>query len=210
MIETEEAGRADLPARDAASEATGLRSALAWLMVVGGGIGILASSILTYDKLKVAENPDAALACTLNAWVDCGGVVTSSQSSLLGFPNTFLGMIGFAVVVTLGMLLLSGVRLPEWFWVGLQIGVVLAIALITFLQYTSIYTLVRLCPYCMVVWTVTIPLFVSVTARNLRAWRPTWGFSRFVSDWTLLIVLLWYVAVLSLIWFQFGPDRLFA
>ncbi|MGH1561264.1 vitamin K epoxide reductase family protein [Mumia sp. DW29H23] len=196
--------------RDGAVDATGTRSALAWLMAVGGVIGVLASGILTYDKLKLLENPGANLSCSLNAWVDCGGVVSSSQSSIFGFPNTFLGLVGFAVVTTLGVLLLAGTRLPEWFWAGLQVGVVFAIGLIFFLQYTSIFTLVKLCPYCMVVWTVTIPLFVSVTARNLRSWAPTSAITRFVSNWTLLIVLLWYVAVVSVIWFQFGPDRLFA
>ncbi|WP_370617453.1 vitamin K epoxide reductase family protein [Mumia sp. Pv 4-285] len=196
--------------RDGAVDATGTRSALAWLMAVGGAIGVLASGILTYDKIKLLENSDAQLACSFNLWVDCGGVVSSSQSSVLGFPNTFIGLVGFAIVTTLGVLLLSGTRLPEWFWVGLQIGVTLAIALIFFLQYTSIFTLMKLCPYCMVVWTVTIPLFVSVTARNLRSWAPTSGFTRFVSNWTLLIILLWYVTVVSVIWFQFGPERLFS
>ncbi|KAA1425205.1 vitamin K epoxide reductase family protein [Mumia zhuanghuii] len=196
--------------RDGAVDATGMRSALAWLMAVGGAIGVLASSILTYDKIALLLDGDKKLACSFNVWVDCGGVVSSSQSSLFGFPNTFLGMIGFAVVTTLGVLLLSGVRLPEWFWVGLQVGVVLAIALIFFLQFTSIFDLYKLCPYCMVVWTVTIPLFVSVTARNLRSWAPTAAITRFVSNWTLLIILLWYVAVVAVIWFQFGPDRLFS
>ncbi len=196
--------------RDVAVDATGTRSVLAWLMVVGGAIGAAASGILTYDKIKLLQDPEAQLACALNAWVDCGRVVSSSESSLLGFPNTFLGLVGFAVVVTLGVVLLSGARLQEWIWGGLQVGVVLAVALITFLQYTSIFTLVRLCPYCMVVWVVTIPLFVAVTARNLRSWAPTSGFTRLVSNWSLLIVLLWYVAVASVIWFQFGPERLFA
>lgn len=191
-------------------DVTGTSSVLAWLMAVGGAIGVLASCILTYDKLEKALHPDSALSCTLNRWVDCGGVVTTDQASLFGFPNTFLGIVGFSVVTTLGVLLLSGTRLPEWFWVGLQVGVVFAIGLVTFLQYTAIFTLFRLCPYCMVVWTVTIPLFVGVTARNLRAWAPRAAVTRFLSNWTLLVVLLWYVAVIATIWFHFGPDRLFA
>lgn len=196
--------------RDNSVDATGTRSPLAWLLAIGGVIGVIASSILTYDKLELLKDPDAALSCSINAFVDCGGVVSSAQSSIFGFPNTFIGMVGFAVVTTLGVLLLSGTRLPEWFWVGLQVGVVFGIGLIFFLQYTSIFDLVKLCPYCMVVWTVTIPTFVSVTARNLRSWAPRSGFTRFVSNWTLLIILLWYVAVIATIWFKFGPDRLFS
>jgi hypothetical protein len=58
----------------------------------------------------------------------------------------------------------------------------------------------------MVVWAVMIPIFVGVTARNLRTWIPDNPISRFVSDWTLLIVVLWYVAVIAAIWFKFGSD----
>ena len=206
MIDIED----EVTPRDGSVDATGTASPLAWLMAIGGVIGLAASAMLTYDKIKLLETPGASLACSINPWVDCGGVVSSWQASLFGFPNTFLGLAGFSVVTTLGVLLLSGTRLPEWFWAGLQVGAVLAVALITFLQYTSIYDLVKLCPYCMVVWTVTIPLFVAVTARNLRSWAPTSAVTRFVSNWTLLIVLLWYVAVVSAIWFQFGPERLFA
>jgi hypothetical protein len=60
-----------------------------------------------------------------------------------------------------------------------------------------------------VVWTVMIPIFVAVTAWNLRDWREDNPVSRFLSNWTVLVVLLWYVGVASAVWFHFG-DRLWA
>jgi hypothetical protein len=59
----------------------------------------------------------------------------------------------------------------------------------------------------MVVWAVMIPTFVAVTARTLRLLAPGTAVSRFVSDWTLLIVALWHLAVSSAIWFRFGMTR---
>jgi hypothetical protein len=61
----------------------------------------------------------------------------------------------------------------------------------------------------MVVWTMMIPMFVVSIGQVLRQYRPDAAVTRFVNDWRVLIVALWYVAVLSLIWFQFG-SRLWA
>jgi hypothetical protein len=80
---------------------------------------------------------------------------------------------------------------------------------VTWLQFQSIYRIDLLCPYCMVVWVVMIPLFVYVTACSLRGSAPRSAVTRFVSNWSLLIVALWYVGIASAIWFHFG-DRLWA
>ena len=40
---------------------------------------------------------------------------------------------------------------------------------IGWLIYSSLYSIGALCPYCMVVWAVTLPIFVLVSVRNLHA-----------------------------------------
>ncbi|GAA0206124.1 vitamin K epoxide reductase family protein [Cytobacillus oceanisediminis] len=181
-----------------------------WMMLVGGAVGLAAAIILTIDKVKFltaeAAGESTALNCDLNAFVSCGGVINTDQASAFGFPNPIIGIVGFTVVLTLGVLLASGVRLPGWIWAGLQVGVLFGIGFVTWLQYQSIYEIEKLCPWCMVVWTMMIPLFVLVTARNLRAFAPGSAVTRFLSNWTLLVVVLWYVAVIAAIWFQFGEN----
>jgi uncharacterized membrane protein len=179
---------------------------LGWLLAVGGAIGTLASAVLIVEKLKLAENPDSALSCDINPIVGCGSVISTDQASVFGFPNPLIGVAAFAIVAMLGLLMIARVALPAFVWLGLQAGTVFGIGLVTWLQYQSIYEINALCPYCMVVWATMIPIFVWVTARNLRVFAPDSPVSRFVSDWTLLINVLWYVAVLSAIWFQFGSD----
>ncbi|MCO7240357.1 vitamin K epoxide reductase family protein [Aeromicrobium sp. CnD17-E] len=181
-----------------------------WLMLVAGVVGLAAAIVLTIDKVKLltaeAAGTDKTLNCDLNAFVSCGGVINTPQASAFGFPNPIIGIVGFTVVVTLAVLLLAGVRLPAFVWAGLQVGVLFGIGFVTWLQYQSIYDIGKLCPWCMVVWTFMIPLFVVVTARNLRAFAPRSAVTRFLSNWTLLVVVLWYVAVLSAIWFRFGEN----
>lgn len=179
---------------------------LGWLMTIGGAVGLLSAAILIIEKINLLEDPDAVLGCDINPIVGCGSVINTDQASAFGFPNPLMGVAGFAIVVTLGVLLIARVTLPAVVWLGLQAGALFGIGLVTWLQFQSIYELNALCPYCMVVWSVTIPIFVWITARNLVAFAPANPVSRIVGDWTLLINVLWYVAVISAIWFQFGSD----
>jgi uncharacterized membrane protein len=184
------------------------------LLTITGAIGLLAASILTIDKISLlqakVDGTEKALNCDISAFVSCSGVMESDQASAFGFTNSIIGIIGFAVVLTLGVLLLARVSLPSFIWLGLQAGTVIGIGFVTWLQIQSIYDINLLCPWCMVVWTMTIPLFVGVTARNLRVYMPGSAVTRFVNNWTTLIIALWYLVVVAAIWFEFGADRLFA
>ena len=185
----------------------------ALLLIVTGALGLVASLILSIDKMQQLQDKlagkESVFACDFSVWVSCSSVMASPQSEAFGFPNSFIGVIGFAVVLTLGVAWLGEPGAKGWIWGGLQAGTVFGIAFVTWLQFQSIYKIGALCPYCMVVWVVMIPLFVVVTAHSLRRWAPAAGFTRFVSNWTVLIVALWYVAVLAAIWFEFG-TRVFA
>ena len=94
--------------------------------------------------------------------------MATGTASAFGFPNSFLGLAGFAVVICVGMALLAGASFKRWFWQGLQVGVTLGLAFIIWLFFQSVYRIGALCPYCMVVWSATIPIFWYVTLYNLR------------------------------------------
>ena len=174
-------------------------------LAIAGAIGVLASSILTIDKITLLQSQvdgeDLSLGCDLSAFVSCSGVIASDQASAFGFPNPLIGIAGFAVVTTLGVLLASGARLPGWVWGGMQAGVIFGIGFVTWLQYQSVFNIGKLCPWCMVVWAVMIPTFVLVTARNVPG--------RFLRNWSGLVIALWYIAVAATIFFVFG-DSLWA
>ena len=182
------------------------------LLIVTGALGLLASLVLSIDKVQQLQDKiagkESVFACDFSAWVSCSNVMSSPQSEAFGFPNSFIGVIGFAVVLTLGVVWLPGEQVKGWIWGGLQAGTVFGIAFVTWLQVQSIYKIGALCPYCMVVWAVMIPLFVGVTRHSLRLVAPEAGITRLVSNWNVLIVALWYVAVVAAIWFEFGTRVL--
>jgi uncharacterized membrane protein len=183
------------------------------LMTIAGAIGLAAAVVLTVDKFTLLQNKldgvDTTLSCDFSAFVSCGGVMDSAQAEAFGFPNSIIGIVGFTIVMTLGVMFWTGASVTRWVWTGLQLGCLFGVGFVTWLQYQSIYNIELLCPYCMVVWAVMIPLFVYVTACSLRGSAPQSSVTRFVSNWSVLIVALWYVAIASAIWFQFG-ERLWA
>ena len=140
-------------------------------MVVAGALGLLAAMVLTIDRFRLLEDPSTQLACNLSPFIACGPVMQSKAGALFGFPNPLLGIIGFSVVLTTGVLRSAGAALPRWYHRGLQVGVLAAAVFITWLQTQSLYVIGALCLWCMLVWTVTIPLVVVVTLENAATGR---------------------------------------
>lgn len=186
-------------------ESRGARG-LGWLLGVAGVLGLIASVQLAVDTARIAADPGTALSCDVNAFVSCTAVMQSDEAELLGFPNAYLGIVGFAGLAVIGVLLVRRVELPALVWVALQVGVTAAIVFATWLQAHSIFGIGRLCPYCLVVWAVSIPTFVYVTARNARTWWPRSAVARMFDDWALLVTLVWFVVLGSVIWFTFGTT----
>ena len=145
-----------------------LRETLPYILLIGGIIGIFCSGILTADKIELLQNPSAHLNCNLNPIVACGPVINKPQASAFGVPNPFLGLVGFAAVATTGGAMLAGATFKRWYWLGLEAGVLFAVAFVTWLQFQTIYRIGALCPFCMVTWVVTIPIFWYTTLYNLR------------------------------------------
>lgn len=140
---------------------------VAWVLTVGGLIGLAASFELSWDKVRLLQDPNYVPGCTVGQNFSCGTVMQSSQASVFGFPNSFLGVIGFSIVMTLGVVLLTGWQPARWIWWGLQVGALLAVASVHWLMVQSLYEIGALCLYCMAVWTVTIPIFWYVSVTNV-------------------------------------------
>ncbi len=140
-----------------------------FVLIVAGIIGILASSILTIEKIRIAANPNYVPSCSISPVVACSPVISSWQGRVFGFPNPFIGIFAFACVLTVGMTLLAGAKIPKrWYWLTFQAGTLFGIGFISWLIAQSVYDIGKLCIYCMVVWTMTIPVFWTTLAYNIR------------------------------------------
>ncbi len=129
-------------------------------MLIAGVIGLAAALTLTIEKIELLIDPDYVPTCSINPVLSCGSVMITPQASVFGFPNPLIGIVAFSVVVVTGVLAVAKVALPRWYWAGLAAGALLGAAFVHWLIFQSLYRIGALCPYCMVVWAVTIPLLV--------------------------------------------------
>ncbi len=97
-----------------------LKKTLPYILIIGGIIGVLCAFALSQDKLRLASNPGVHLECSLNPVVSCGNTLKSAQGEAFGFPNPFLGLAGYAAVVTIGVAMLAGAKFKRWFWLVVE------------------------------------------------------------------------------------------
>ncbi|MEV7021336.1 vitamin K epoxide reductase family protein [Kitasatospora sp. NPDC093558] len=187
-----------------AARTYGASRPFAWLLLIGGALGLFASAVLTLDKLRLLKDPSYVPSCNINPIISCGSIMRSEQAEAFGFPNSLLGLAGFAVVVAIGAGLLAGAAYRRWFWLGLQAGTVFGIGFVTWLMYQALYRIGALCPYCMVVWAAMIPLFWYTTLHNLRSGvipvgrglRPV---VRELARYHWVVPALWYAVIALLV-----------
>lgn len=144
-----------------------VKKALPYILVIGGAVSVYCAFVLSQDKLRLLENPNLQLNCSLNPVVACGTVIKSAQAHAFGFPNPFLGLAGYAAVLTIGVALLAGAKFKRWFWLLIEAGLLFAIGFLAWLLFQSLYNIHALCPYCLVVDAATIPMLWYVTLYNI-------------------------------------------
>lgn len=176
-------------------------------IAIAGFISWVAACALTLERLALYRDPNHVTSCDLNPWVSCGTVMKTSQAAVFGFPNPFIGVAGFAVVLAIGITVAAGARMPRWYWWGFQAGITLAFAFIVWLWSQALYEIHVLCPYCMVVWAMVIPLFVYTTARNIMTGviPAGAGVRSFVAGWHWVITALLLVLCAGSIVLEFAP-----
>lgn len=173
------------------------------LLLVAGLVGLAAAFELSVEKFRLLENPLYVPPCSLGEVVDCVSVMRSSQSEAFGFPNPFIGIAGFGALTASGLVLVTGGRFARPFWLILQAGLLFAIVFVHWLIFQTLYRIGALCPFCMAVWTVTIPAFWYVTLHNARALTARPGrlgaAARFMTRNHGVILTAWLLLVAALV-----------
>jgi uncharacterized membrane protein len=183
---------------------TGVGTLSAWWVLIAGVIGLVSSMTLTVEKIDILANPAYIPSCNINPILSCGSVMVTPQASALGFPNPLLGIMAFTVVVVAGVLAVAKVPLPQWFWIDTTAGLLVGAVFVHWLIFQSLYRIGALCPYCMVVWVVTITLLVVVSSIVLRpALADSNALVRVLFQWRWSIAALWFTAVFLLIMVRF-------
>ncbi len=187
---------------------TNIGKILPYVLIVAGIIGLLASFVITVEKMHLLQNPAYNPSCALNPVVSCGPIMASKQASAFGFPNPFIGLVGFAFVLNVGVSMLAGGKFKRWYWLLFNLGTFLGLIFVHWLVYEALFEIKALCIYCIAVWLVTILSFVYVTLFNLQEGnfkvpKNLNGLKEFAIRQHMNIVAVWYLAIALLILIQF-------
>lgn len=177
---------------------------LPYILIVAGIIGCIASFVLTYDKIHVLQDPGYNPGCNINPILSCGSVMKTEQASLLGVPNTVFGLVAFSMLFTFGVLLAGGAKVKKWVWLGAQVAATVGVVFMHYLFFQGVYRINAICPWCFIVWMVTIPTFWYITLHNLRenhirvptTLKPVHTFAqKHHGD----VLLVWYLAIFGVL-----------
>ncbi len=177
--------------------------------------GLISALVLSVEKLHLLENPNAVLSCSINLILNCATVMQTPQSSVFGFPNSYIGLMGYPIVMTVAIAGLSGVRFPRKFLLFAQVGYASGLIFAYWLFFQSVFVIQVLCPWCLVVTLATTIIFETLLRYNLR--ENNFGFSKKLNnrvqaflqkDYDKLIVAGWILLLTSIVLFKFS-DGLF-
>lgn len=169
-------------------------------LIILGVIGFVAAFALTLDKISLLEDPNADLGCNISVLVGCSTNLNSAQGEVFGFPNPLLGIAFWSATIIIGVGMLAGATFARWFWALYALACAASLALVVWFIAQSIYVLHVLCPWCMVTWSVTIPVFWLVVLHSLRSGAiPLPPAARRFADaafgWIPIITLACYLVV---------------
>lgn len=181
------------------------------MMALSSLLSLVASFVLSVDALRIAADPDLVLSCDVNTVLSCGSVARSWQASLFGFPNAYLGMIAEAVVLTIAIAGMGGVKFPRWYMLSAQVVYTLGLVFAYWLFYQSYFNIGSLCPWCLVITVSTTLVFIYMTKINvLEDNLPPKRLQNFLKglfavDGDFYLALVWFCLLLTLILYKYGP-----
>lgn len=136
------------------------------LLIVVALVGLVASVELVLSEIRYYAEPNAHLICDINPLVGCSSSLVSEQAHLLfGIPNSVVGTAFYGGLLGLGLALLCGGRLPRLVWWGLSLAALVSAVFVVFFAHASITQFQALCPWCSLIWLVSVPFVVHTWAR---------------------------------------------
>jgi len=122
-------------------------------------VALIASFWQAAERIHMLKNPTVALNCNLNPIIDCGGVMGHKLAALFGFPNTFIGMVMFSMLVASAILLLTGGTFSKAYHNFVMALSTIAILFSAWFFWVSLYVIGKICLFCLAIWPASVILF---------------------------------------------------
>ena len=175
------------------------------LSLLTGILAFASSAMLVYEHLQIAKDASHVSVCDMNAILNCGTVMRTPFAEAFGFPNPYIGLVGYAITITIATAILAGARFSRWYWLCMNVGHVLAFCFILYLWFNTTFVIGALCLFCMIVWIMQTILMAKTTAHNIQTGViPAPEHIRHaVAGWSWFVVILIFVLLFGIIIIHF-------
>jgi len=137
------------------------------VIYLGAGLGLIVS---IYTYLETVQS-SLQKYCTVNSYVSCGAVANSGKTTVLGIPDSFIGIGGFVLVILVAAI--AERRRRDLLWPELLLALTTrGVAFSIYFLYVELVEIQALCPVCLtawvfgwIVWLASIALFQKVRAK---------------------------------------------
>ncbi|MCU4673651.1 vitamin K epoxide reductase family protein [Microbacterium fluvii] len=172
---------------------------LAVFWIVAAVLGGVVAFLLYLEYIGQLTDAAPLISCSISPIVTCGPNLLSPGGNLLGFSNSIIGItLFFGPLYAAVSAFASPGGLRGWYWRTFFGFVTAAFVLVHFFAWRSVFEYGSLCPWCMVIWLVTIPLFWFTLGWMLRDGLLGEGARRFGAalwSWALLITVVDYAVI---------------
>jgi uncharacterized membrane protein len=164
--------------------------------------GFWAAFTISFEKFMILTNPLYTPGCSINIWIDCGKVMNSQYATMFGFPNSWLGLIGWPMAWLTVLYLLTHKQLSKVFMLIAMLITIPAVIISYIWTYLAFFEIGAVCPWCIL--SCVSATLVSATLIDLNRRQ---GFIKFpiktFNTWAISLALwfgfwafLLYIAIL--------------
>jgi len=149
--------------------------------------GFASAFIISYEKFLTLINPLYVPGCSINIWIDCGKVMNSVYATMFGFPNSWIGLMGWPMAFLTVLYLFTHRDISRLF-MNIALAITVPAVIISYVwTYIAFFTIGAICPWCVlscISATVTMVSlihlnrqegFIPFPIKTLNAWIITLG-----------------------------------
>lgn len=111
--------------------------------------GLWAAFTLSIEKVHYLETLTTSSTCSISSAINCATVMNNPQASVLGFPNSFMGIAGYMATLVIAFVGILAKVENKWLWRFSLLGSFGAFVFSYWLVTQSIFSIRTLCPYCL-------------------------------------------------------------
>lgn len=122
-----------------------------WYLVItlASAVGLIASFLQLLEKINLLKHPGAYLYCNLNSVFNCSNILNAHQSSVFGFPNSILCIIFFSILISAGLVGLTGSQIHKYLRYFFQFLAVFFAGFGFWYLWQSIFNVGAICIFCL-------------------------------------------------------------